>query len=149
MKLLVKTSLYYALASLLFFAVAGFIILINFNNVIDNDINDFLVNREEIATTQLVNDVPLEALNNYEQIIKITKNKEEVDNLIFLDTIVYDIIDDEFHAYRKLNVIRKIGAVYYDISIFKSLIESNLLVVEILKPMLMVFFRVVVFSFAW
>lgn len=139
MKLLVKTSLYYALASLLFFAVAGFIILINFNNVIDNDINDFLVNREEIATTQLVNDVPLEALNNYEQIIKITKNKEEVDNLIFSDTIVYDIIDDEFHAYRKLNVIRKIGAVYYDISIFKSLIESNLLVVEILKPMLLVF----------
>tara|TARA_R110000796_G_scaffold222864_1_gene339066 strand:- start:17408 stop:18652 length:1245 start_codon:yes stop_codon:yes gene_type:complete len=145
LKLLVKTSLYYAMASLLFFAVAGFIILINFNNVIDNDINDFLVNREEIATTQLVNDIPIEALNNYEQIIKISTNQEEIDNLIFSDTIVYDIIDDEFHAYRKLNVIRKIGIAYYDITIFKSLIESNLLVVEILKPMLLVFLGLLTF----
>ncbi|WP_445734357.1 sensor histidine kinase [Mariniflexile sp.] len=145
MKLLVKTSLYYAIASLLFFTVAGFIILFNFNDVIDNDINDFLINREEIATTQIVNDIPVAALNNYEQIIKIVKNKKEIDNLIFKDTIVYDIIDDAFHSYRKLNVIRKIGPTFYDITIFKSLIESNLLITEILKPMLFVFLGLLIF----
>lgn len=145
MKLLVKTSLYYAIASLLFFAVAGFIILFNFNKVIDNDINEFLINREEIATTQIINDIPIASLNNYEQIIKISVNKEETDNLKFKDTIVYDIIDDEYHSYRKLNVIRKIGTNYYDITLFKSLIESNLLIGEILKPMLLVFFGLLTF----
>lgn len=145
MKLLVKTSLYYAIASLLFFAIAGFIILFNFNTVIDNDINEFLINREEIATTQIVNDIPIEALNNYEQIITITKNRNETDNLKFKDTIVYDIIDDEFHTYRKLNVIRKIGTAYYDITLFKSLIESNLLIKEILKPMMFVFLGLLAF----
>ena len=84
MKLLVKTSLYYAIASLLFFALAGFIILFNFNKVIDNDINEFLINREEIATTQIINDIPIASLNNYEQIIKISVNKEETDNLKYL-----------------------------------------------------------------
>lgn len=145
MKLLVKTSLYYAIASLLFFAIAGFIILFNFNTVVDNDINEFLINREEIATTQIVNDIPIEALNNYEQIITITKNRDETDNLKFKDTIVYDIIDDEFHVYRKLNVIRKIGTAYYDITLFKSLIESNLLIKQILKPMLFVFLGLLAF----
>jgi len=145
LKLLVKTSLYYAIASLLFFAIAGFIILFNFNTVVDNDINEFLINREEIATTQIVNDIPIEALNNYEQIITITKNRDETDNLKFKDTIVYDIIDDEFHVYRKLNVIRKIGTAYYDITLFKSLIESNLLIKQILKPMLFVFLGLLAF----
>jgi len=145
MKLLVKTSLYYALGSLLAFTIAGYIILSNFNNILDADVNDFLINREEIATTQIVNDIPIASLNNYEQIIKKTEPIANLDNLKFKDTTLYDVIDDQFHNYRKLQVHRKIGRQYYDITLFKSLIQTNILITEVLKSMVLVFLGLLTF----
>lgn len=145
MRLLVKTSLYYLVISLLCFTVAGIIILLNYSHIIDEDVNDFLINREEIATTQIINEVPIASLNNYEQIIKRANSKRDLDRVIFKDTTLYDIIEDQFHKYRKLNVTRKIGSTYYDITIFKSLIQNKILVKEVLKSMLMVFLGLLVF----
>lgn len=145
MKLLYKTSLYYALASLLFFVIAGFIISSNFNKVIENDVNDFLINREEIATTQIVNGVLLSSLNNYEQIVKITDRQNALDKIVFKDTTLYDIIGDEFHNYKKLEVTRKIGDNLYDITIFKSSIKTNILITEVLKSLIIVFLGLLTF----
>lgn len=145
MRLLVKTSLYYAIASLLAFTIAGYIILLNYNNIIDEDVNEFLINREEIATTQIVNDVPIASLNNYEQIIRSTNPNINLDNLKFKDTTLYDVIDDQFHNYRKFQVNRKIGQQYYDITIFKSLIQTNILVTEVLRSMIIVFLGLLTF----
>lgn len=148
MKLLVKTSLYYAMGSLLAFAIAGYIILLNYNIIIDKDVNEFLINREEIATTQIVNDIRIASLNNYEQIIKRINPNDNLDNLKFKDTTLYDVIDDHFHKYRKLQVNRKIGQQYFDITIFKSLIQTNILVAEVLKSMIIVFLGLLVFLIA-
>lgn len=139
MRLLYKTLLYYIIASLLFFAVAGYIIYINYSKIINDDIDAFLINREEIATTQIINDIPISSLNNYEQRVKLINNTLDLDIIILKDTTLYDIIDDTFHDYRTLNVRRKIGNNYYDITIRKSLIQSNVLVNGVLKTMLLVF----------
>lgn len=145
MRLLIKTVLYYVTASLLFFIVAGFIIVFDFKNIIDQEINKYLVNREEIATTQIVNGVDLESLNNYEQIIKETDSHIRLDNLIFKDTTRYDIIDDTFHDYRMLKVTRRIGNIYYEITMFRSLIQPNILIKEVLISLFIVFLGLLAF----
>jgi len=145
LKLLFKTTLYYVIASLLFFIIAGIIILYNYRNIIDNDVNDFLINREEIATTQIVNGVQIASLNNYEQNIKKINLSKDLDHLKFKDTTLYDIIEDQFHNYRTLNVKRKIGNQYYNITILKSLIQTNILVKEVLFSMVIVFLGLLVF----
>ena len=145
MKLLIKTTFYYIIISFLFFLIAGFIISVNTNSIIKDDIEKFLINREEIATTQIINNVPVSSLNNFEQKIEITYGSTLIDQLTFKDTTMYDIIEDEFHTYRKLHVTRNIGDQNYDITIFKSLIETNLFVVEILKAMSLVFIGLLLF----
>ena len=67
MKLLAKAILYHLLAALLSFGIGGSLIYFNTNNLIHKDIENFLVNREEIATTQIVNGESISSLNNYEQ----------------------------------------------------------------------------------
>lgn len=119
--------------------MAGYIIYLNYSKIINDDIDAFLINREEIATTQIINDIPISSLNNYEQNVKIISASYNLDAVVLKDTTLYDIIDDEFHDYRTLNVKRKIGNKYYDITIRKSLIQSNVLVNEVLKTMLLVF----------
>ena len=145
MKLLHKTTFHYVFISLLFFLIAGYLISLNINWIIESDIDKFLINREEIATTQIINKIPITSLNNFEQKIELSENNRFIDQLKFKDTTMYDIIEDEFHTYRKLNVKRKIGDRYYDITIYKSLIESNLFVLEILKAMSMVFAALLIF----
>ncbi len=145
MRLLIKTVLYYVTTSLLFFIVAGFIIVLDFKNIIDQEINKYLVNREEIATTQIVNGIDLESLNNYEQIIKETDSHVRLDNLIFKDTTRYDIIDDTFHDYRMLKVTRRIGNTFYEITMFRSLIQPNILIKEVLISLFIVFLGLLAF----
>ncbi|SNR39567.1 Signal transduction histidine kinase [Maribacter sedimenticola] len=145
MKLLIKTTLYYVIASLLFFIAAGFIIVYDFNNILDQEINNLLINSEEIVTTQIVNDIPLESLNNYEQVIEKTNSKAFLDKPCFKDTTRYDIIDDNFHKYRMLRVTRRIGNNYYDISIFRSLIQPNTLVKQVLLSLFSVFLGLLAF----
>lgn len=145
MRLLIKTILYFAIASLLFFIVAGFIIVYDFNNIINQDIDKYLINREEIATTQLVNDISLESLNNYEQIIAETESTKHLDKMVFKDTTRYDVIDDAFHAYRMLRVTRRIGNHYYDITVFRSLIQPNILIKEVLVSLFIVFLGLLAF----
>ncbi|TVZ14851.1 sensor histidine kinase [Maribacter sp. MAR_2009_72] len=145
MKLLIKTTLYYVIASLLFFIAAGFIIVYDFNNILDQEINNLLINSEEIVTTQIVNDIPLESLNNYEQVIEKTNSKAFLDKPSFKDTTRYDIIDDNFHKYRMLRVTRRIGNNYYDISIFRSLIQPNTLVKQVLLSLFSVFLGLLAF----
>ncbi|WP_405383051.1 sensor histidine kinase [Maribacter sp. LLG6340-A2] len=145
MKLLVKTTLYYVIASLLFFIFAGFIIVYDYNKILDQEINKLLINSEEIITTQLVNDISLESLNNYEQVITKTNSKNYLDNPIFKDTTRYDIIDDNFHEYRMLRVTRRIGNDYYDISIFRSLIQPNTLIQQVLISLFIVFLSLLAF----
>ena len=145
MRLLRKTTFHYVFISLLFFLIAGYLISLNINWIIKSDVDKFLINREEIATTQIFNNIPIESLNNFEQKIELSANNRFIDELKFNDTTMYDIIADEFHTYRKLNVKRKIGDKYYDITIYKSLIESNLFVLEILKAMSMVFAGLLIF----
>lgn len=145
MKLLVKTTLYYVIASLLFFIVAGFIIVYDYNKILDEEINKLLINSEEIATTQLVNDIPLGSLNNYEQKIIKTNSKTYLDAPSFRDTTRYDVIDDSFHDYRMLRVTRRIGNDYYDISIFRSLIQPNTLIKQVLISLFIVFLSLLAF----
>ena len=145
MRLLRKTSFYYVFISLLFFLIAGYLISLNINRTIENDVDKFLINREEIATTQIINKIPFEFLNNFEQKIKLSTNNSFIDQLKFNDTTMYDIIEDEYHLYRQLKVKRKMGDKYYDITIYKSLIQSNLFVVEILKAMSIVFAGLLIF----
>ncbi|WP_159076471.1 sensor histidine kinase [Flagellimonas amoyensis] len=131
--------------SLLFFVVAGFIIVFDFDNIIGQETDKYLINREEIATTQLVNDVNLESLNNYEQSIKKTDFNGNLDQLKFKDTLRYDIIDDAFHAYRMLYVTRRIGNQYYEIRVFRSLIQPNILIKEVLISLFIVFLGLLAF----
>ena len=145
MRLLRKTTFYYVFVSLLFFLIAGYLISLNINRAIESDIDKFLINREEIATTQIINKIPFESLNNFEQKIKFSTNNSFIDQLKLNDTTMYDIIEDEYHVYRQLKVKRKIGNKYYNITIYKSLIQSNLFVVEILKAMSIVFAGLLIF----
>ncbi|KKN93271.1 hypothetical protein LCGC14_0199060 [marine sediment metagenome] len=133
------------MGSLLAFIIAGYIILLNYTTIIDKDVNEYLINREEIATTQIVNDIQIASLNNYEQIIKKIQPIDDLDELVLKDTSMYDVIDDHFHKYRKLQVNRKIGRQYFDITIFKSLIQTEILVTEVLKSMITVFLGLLVF----
>lgn len=149
MKLLVKTSIYYVTASLLSLIIAGFLIYVNYKNILNKDVDKFLINREEIATTQIINDAPISSLNNYEQIIKKTQSNDKLDQLIFENIDRYDIIDDQFHSYRKLEVTRKIGENYYEITIFKSLIQSNVLINEVLISVVEVFIGILLFLIIW
>lgn len=145
MRLLVKTTSYYILISFLFFLTAGYILSLNISSVMEENIKSLLVNREEIATTQILNEVSINSLNNFDQIIKRLSTRPVLDSIIFKDTTMYDVIEDEFHTYRTLQVNRKIGRNYYDIKIFTSLIESNLFVNEILKAMSIVFIGLLIF----
>lgn len=139
MKLLVKATMYYLLVALIFFGIGGLLIYTNTEKLIREDIKKFLVNREEIATTQIVNGEPLSSLNNYEQKVSMIPKTVNVDQLIFVDTLIYDIIDDKYQPYLQLTVNRKIGKQSYHIVISKSLIETKLLVTEIFLDMFYVF----------
>ena len=86
------------------------------------------MNREEIATTQIVNGESISSLNNYEQKVIIIPPISKLNIPIFTDTLIYDIIDDKYHPYLQLSLNRKIGKQYYHIEISKSLIETKLLV---------------------
>ena len=144
MKLLAKAILYYLLAALLSFGIGGSLIYFNTNKLIHKDIENFLVNREEIATTQIVNGESISSLNNYEQKVIIIPPISKLNKPIFTDTLIYDIIDDKYHPYLQLSLNRKIGKQYYHIEISKSLIETKLLVGEIFTTMLFVFIGLIV-----
>ena len=139
MKLLVKATLYYVLVALLFFGLGGLFIYNNTDKLIKEDVKNFLINREEIAITQIVNGEPLTSLNNYEQKVFIINQTEQLDELNYVDTLIYDIIDDKYQPYLQLTVNRKIGKTYYWIIASKSLIQTELLVTEIFQTMLYVF----------
>ena len=107
MKLLAKAILYYLLAALLSFGIGGSLIYFNTNKLIHKDIENFLVNREEIATTQIVNGESISSLNNYEQKVIIIPPISKLNIPIFTDTLIYDIIDDKYHPYLQLSLNRK------------------------------------------
>lgn len=131
--------MYYLLVALIFFGIGGLLIYTNTEKLIREDIENFLINREEIATTQIVNGEPLSSLNNYEQKVYLITETTKVDQLIFVDTLIYDIIDDKYQPYLQLTVNRRIGKQCYHIVISKSLIETKLLVTEIFLDMFYVF----------
>ncbi|MDW3212200.1 MAG: HAMP domain-containing sensor histidine kinase [Reichenbachiella sp.] len=139
MKLLAKATMYYLLVALIFFGIGGLLIYVNTEKLIREDIENFLINREEIATTQIVNGEPLSSLNNYEQKVSLIPETAKIDQLIFVDTLIYDIIDDKYQPYLQLTVNRRIGKQHYHIVISKSLIETRLLVTEIFLDMFYVF----------
>ncbi len=144
MRLLAKATVYYLLVALVFLGLGGVLIYFNTSKLIDRDIRNFLINREEIATTQIINGENISGLNNYEQKVKLVDSGVVLDSLFFKDTLIYDIIDDKYQPYLKLSVNRRIGENHYQIDIYKSLLETRLLVYEIFFTEVLVFCGLIV-----
>ncbi len=144
MKLLYKAIIYYLLISLLFLFSGGIVIYLNTDELINDDIRNYLINREEIATTQIANRIPIEYLNNYEQTIFLTQDTSRLDMLEVTDTLIYDIIDDRMIPYAHLKITREIGKAFYEINIYKSRIESKFFITGIFWAVLYEFIGLLV-----
>ena len=141
MKLLDKTNIYFFGVSLLIFCIGGVLFFILFKIIIDIDQNQKLQLRKEYTIKQLMKSDSLEFYQKYSAnmvfIRPVPKFNDSTER--FSDTTIFDNIDLQNVAYRKLSLNVTIKGKSYRIEMRRALVEMTRLIEGVVILVLILF----------
>jgi len=133
MKLLTKTSLNYLSVTLFVFMFGTVAFYYLLRHQVNQNINIELEKRKNNIINQLV--LAHESIaapeNQNEKVIITPLNKVGLPQLNFNDTIIYENTDKKFIPFRQLGFITRINNIDYYIQIYKSLEETDNLIIRV------------------
>jgi len=134
MKLLTKTTLNFLSITLFIFlfGIVAFYFLLR--GQVDKNVNLELEKRKASIITQLHSDDPSNSIPpnpNERIIIDVLANNDSIPDYVYTDTLIFDDLQNRYIPFRKLGFVASFNNQRIYIQIFKSLEESDFLIVQI------------------
>lgn len=146
MKLLTKTSLNYLSVTLLVFMFGTIAFYYLLRNQVNQNINIELEKRKEVINSQLLSahsSVRTPPNHNEKVIITLLKDVP-TPKLNFYDTLFYNDFAKKYTPYRQLGFIASFNNTQYYIQIFKSLEETDNLIIRVFIIMTILVFLIII-----
>ncbi|CAN5786037.1 HAMP domain-containing sensor histidine kinase [soil metagenome] len=136
MKLLNKATLYYLLVSLLIFAAGGIVIYYAIQAIVKEEVDEQLYSEKEKVLGKLKDNgaAPPFLLSEFIVVKPISSAHKE----LLRDTMIFDLADEELLPFRQLVFSHAVNGEMYEVTISKSLLESDDLVEAIAKAFLII-----------
>jgi signal transduction histidine kinase len=133
LKLLTRTSIYYISFSVIGFLIGGIVMYYFISRIICNRTDDTLITEKELIEEQIASSDNLPDFTVFfgHQIVVTIYNERINGKELIKDTMIYDSIKDEMQPLRYLSAIDTKSNKTYSIEIFKPLLETHQLVVDI------------------
>jgi signal transduction histidine kinase len=132
MKLLTKTTLYFVTITLVVFFLGGIGLYVIMQNLVEKEVNNELYDRihfvlSEVYQTSTMKNVKFIASEPID--IEKVENPHRATTFELKDTVLFNSVQRFYSPYRRLTtVVQTKDGNYYRISIYKSLIASNILI---------------------
>ncbi len=132
MKLLTKTTLYFVTITLVVFFLGGIGLYVIMQNLVEKEVNNELYDRihfvlNEVYQTPTMKNVKFIASEPIN--IERVENPHRAPTFEFKDTVLFNNVQRFYSPYRRLTtVVQSKDGTFYRISIYKSLIASNILI---------------------
>ena len=151
MKLLTKTTLYFVTITLFVFFLGGIGLYVIMQNLIEKEVNNELYDRIHFVLSEAYQ---ANTLKNAKFIasepieIEQVQNPHHAPTFQLKDTVLFNKVQRFYSPYRKLTtIVQSKDGNYYRISIFKSLIASNILIerVALITTLMLLLFILLVY----
>ena len=151
MKLLTKTTLYFVTITLFVFFLGGIGLYVIMQNLIEKEVNNELYDRIHFVLSEAYQ---ANSLKNAKFIasepieIEQVQNPHRAPTFQLKDTVLFNKVQRFYSPYRKLTTtVKSKDGNYYRISIFKSLIASNILIerVALVTTLMLLLFILLVY----
>jgi len=151
MKLLTKTTLYFVTITLFVFFLGGIGLYVIMQNLIEKEVNNELYDRIHFVLSEAYQ---ASTLKNAKFIasepieIEQVQNPHHAPTFQLKDTVLFNKVQRFYSPYRKLTtIVQSKDGNYYRISIFKSLIASNILIerVALITTLMLLLFILLVY----